>query len=114
MTNNAVKTLAQAVMLCCLLPSVSHGSTYTSYGAGTRSCKQYLVDRRNGAHIPSMIWVQGWVSAVGHYGIADLRHIDANAMVSFVDRYCRETPLEDVDGAARALVKALMKKKRNN
>jgi hypothetical protein len=82
---------------------------------GTASCGQWLADDKNQNNImrnTELSWVLGWLSATSAFmGVAGghLRHTDANAVAAWVDKYCREHPLEPIYGAATGLVGELAK-----
>ena len=57
-------------------------------------------------------WVLGWVSAAGAYHVREaLRVTDADAITSWVDKYCRENPIDPLHEAAQNLVVELAKPK---
>jgi hypothetical protein len=107
-------------MATVLLCAASSGSAETAppgqfhrYGSGTTSCGTWLADRDNYAvHMVELSWVLGWLSAAGAYNVqSDLRHTDANAIAAWVDKYCRENPLDHISDAAAHLVDELSKPK---
>jgi hypothetical protein len=56
--------------------------------------------------------VLGWVSAAGYYAVqGELRDTDANSVAAWVDKYCRENPLNKVKDAAKSLIDELSKPK---
>jgi len=91
---------------------------YRDYGAGVASCGKWLADRsdwlanRSIQHGVDLSWVLGWLSAAGYYDVrGDLRDTDADAVTAWVDKYCREHPLNEIDEAASSLVVELSKTK---
>ena len=54
------------------------------------------------------IWIGGFVSGFGYSGAAEIKETDAAAMRAFVDKWCAENPLQDLNDAAAALVDALI------
>jgi hypothetical protein len=54
----------------------------------------------------------GWLGAAGYYNVqGKLRVTDANAITAWVDKYCREHPLDGIDIASARLVDELSKTK---
>ena len=82
------------------------------YGAGASSCGKWLAAREGNDSHGFSAWVLGWVSAAGMYNArGELRHSDAQAMSAWVDKYCREHPLNELADAATSLVDELSKAK---
>jgi hypothetical protein len=110
-------TVAVAAVILC---AASLGSAqdpppgqFTNYGVGTQSCGTWLAARKQQTDYASMVylnWVLAWLSAAGYYG-ADLRHTDSNAVAAWLDKYCRENPLNYIKDAAPSLVDELSKPK---
>jgi hypothetical protein len=67
------------------------------YGAGESSCGTWLTDRRANNWFDDLEWVLGWVSAAGYchvqQGPGALRLTDRDAITAWLDKYCREHPL---------------------
>ena len=103
------KRITATIMLCCLLPGIGFAE-YTVYGPGRKSCGEWLEDRKSFTWVSDIFWLSGWLSAAGYYGIADLKTTSSDAMAAYVDTYCQENPLSDIDDAAMALVKSLDQK----
>jgi ElaB/YqjD/DUF883 family membrane-anchored ribosome-binding protein len=54
----------------------------------------------------------GWLSAAGYYNVhGSLRVTDADAVAAWMDKYCRENPLNSIGDAAASLVDELSKPK---
>jgi hypothetical protein len=85
------------------------------YGAGNRSCGNWLADRGNVTHETELNWVLGWLSASGAFIATvtkgSLRHTDADAVAAWVDKYCRAYPINNIGDAASSLVVELSKPK---
>jgi hypothetical protein len=83
------------------------------YGSGARSCGTWLEDRGNSIlHNTELSWVLGWLSASSLFSEAlgkHLRDTDANAVGAWVDKYCRENPLNNIAAASGALIDELAK-----
>ncbi len=102
------------LILAVLLVGCVSAQGYTNYGPGVRPCGQWIAEREDNYQYAG--WLQGWVSAAGAYGAAeflgynksgDLAESGTEAMEAWVDKYCRENPLEPIRAAAEALVKEL-------
>jgi hypothetical protein len=82
------------------------------YGAGDSSCGTWLANRKEGNWYTDGQWVLGWLSAAGYYDVrGDLRETDSDAVDAWLDKYCREHPLNTIKAAAASLVDELPKTK---
>jgi hypothetical protein len=100
-----------AVLLICGVVTTAYADKAVTYGSGAQSCGKWLAAIDNDEdRVIRASWVLGWISAAGHYDVhGTLRHTDVDAMKAWVDNYCHDHPLDDLDDAAIALVKALAK-----
>jgi hypothetical protein len=106
-------------MATVLLCAASAGSAQTapagkawSYGPGGLSCGTWLDAGKQESvrHQVHLNWVLGWLTAAGAYSVrGELRETDANAVAAWVDKYCRENPLNYIKDAAASLVDELSK-----
>lgn len=87
---------------------------YKGYGVGMKSCGAWLQERKSGTGDWYQMgqWVLGYVTAYGYYGTHDLKDVDSHAMSAWIDNYCQQNPLEDIETAARKLIDTLKTKKR--
>jgi hypothetical protein len=101
------------IVLALLLMAVSPDLNSTErgmfklYGAGVNSCGKWLSDRKADRWYDEGQWLLGWVSAVGYYGVANLRQTDSDAIAAWLDNYCQAHPLDQLDVAADHLVDAI-------
>jgi hypothetical protein len=84
------------------------------WGAGSRSCGNWLADRGNTfLHNVELSWVLGWSSASSAiYGVSlggHMRQTDSDAVAAWLDKYCRENPLKSLTDASLALNLELLK-----
>jgi hypothetical protein len=83
-------------------------SAYDLIGAGTASCATWTAHRSPKGDFQDEAWILGFLSGVGYMGshetVDPLHGVDAEAVVAWVDRYCRTHPLEMVVGAGSAFV----------
>jgi hypothetical protein len=77
------------------------------YGAGIESCGTWLDDRANRNHWVMTQWMLGYISAVGSYSVYRLRRSESQAFVAYMDKYCRQNPLEDFEFGVRRLIQDL-------
>jgi hypothetical protein len=82
---------------------------YTVYGAGTQSCGKWMAEKNPLVHGNVDSWVLGYVTALG--GVASARTTDSQAIIAWVENFCRANPLTGVHEAAAALVVELSKPK---
>ena len=100
------KLITVALLLVSLgLTGVSHA--YTEYGSGINSCGSWVKWRKtkSGWHQDGQ-WVSGFISAAGYYGM-ELKTVDSDAVLVFMDNYCQKNPLNAISGGAKALAKEL-------
>jgi len=83
---------------------------YTEYGSGLDSCGSWVKWRKtkSGWHQDGQ-WVNGFVSAAGYFG-KELKEVDSDAMLVFMDNYCQQNPLNEIGDGAKALVRELESK----
>ena len=69
---------------------------YTTYGHGTRSCGDWLSDRKkqDWEALVKEAWVTGFVSGVGYASSTALKQTDTEGLLSFIDRHCTDHPLD--------------------
>lgn len=78
----------------------------TTYGSGTLSCGRWTADEKNAdLHPVHLMWVLGFVSSSTAF--FNLKDTDADGIDAWMNKYCAETPLQSVAGAAAKLVSAL-------
>ncbi|MFB3105746.1 MAG: hypothetical protein ACE1ZA_12615 [Pseudomonadales bacterium] len=103
------------VMLAALLVGSISAHGYMRYGHGNKSCGEWTQIQETADAAAVTQWVLGWISAAGYYAVAKgiandsglLVTIDSQAIVAWVDDYCRRKPLNTVAHAAEAAVKEL-------
>jgi hypothetical protein len=82
-------------------------------GPGAKSCGAYLKEGK----FPRLtdVWILGFLSGVNGYhalrGYDLLRDVDAEAIASWTENYCKEHPLEKILAATAVLVSELRSKK---
>ena len=95
------------VLLVIALSQISWASTTANLiGSGTGSCGKWLESRQNLAvHYQHQQWVYGFLSGVNwETSGPQAKPPDGEAVVAFVDTYCRNNPLHILALAAAALV----------
>jgi hypothetical protein len=103
--------MARCLLLAILAVTLSGGTTeaYQLLGPGGASCGTWTADRRTGLHQIDLAWVLGFLTAVGYIGVDNLdplQGLDANAVAAWIDSYCQQHPLQDIDAAAQAFLHA--------
>lgn len=98
-------------LLICIAPPLSNAATV--YGFGTHSCGQWLEERGKNSDSSRyhQVWVLGFISGTGvilEANNINQRKTDAHAVMAYVDKYCRENPLDDIQRASQTLVLELM------
>ena len=102
------------IVLACMVVAVLAPAEATMannvIGAGIDSCGRWTADRqpvRGVSAAQDEQWVLGFLSAIG-YATADgpLDGVDAQAVLAWVDNYCRANPLDHIMDAAHAFYQA--------
>jgi hypothetical protein len=83
---------------------------FMNYGAGVSSCGKWIAANQ-AQHLTYSAWVLGFVSGFGHAAVTDLRETDADAIDAWMNKFCREHPLETISHASQALVSELRSSK---
>jgi hypothetical protein len=100
--------------LCMLAGEAGAAGTGTSivYGAGNESCGTWLSSSTNqDIRNWQTSWVLGWLSASGHYQVLGrMKDTDAAAVTAWLDNYCKEHPLDELQEASAALIRELAKR----
>jgi hypothetical protein len=108
-----MKTIVMSILLMLAAGTATAEDThvYHVYGVGTESCGSWLEERRKAIDYwhGTLEWTLGYVSAYGHFSGEQLRHTDAQAVAAWLDKYCAENPVMDIENASNALIQALHK-----
>lgn len=105
--NSKIKYLLAFAALSCAAQSVS---AYQLYGAGGKSCGEWVSERASGKWYGKGQWMLGVITAVGHYGVYELKDVDSEAFAVWMDNYCRKNPLEEFSVGVYELVEELARK----
>jgi hypothetical protein len=99
------------IVLACLVVAVGlaagprTANAYMAIGAGLSSCGAWTADRRNPSGVAALEdsqWVVGFLSGMGFVHANDddpLVGVDAEAVLAWIDNYCRAKPLEKIEHA---------------
>ena len=99
-----MKKFASTILVVTSLTFVgSSYADYTEYGSGVNSCGSWIKWRntKTGWHQDGQ-WVSGFIAAAGYFG-KELKKVDSDAMLLFMDNYCQQNPLNDISDGAKAL-----------
>jgi len=73
------------------------------YGVGALSCGTWSGDNR-GLRATDVAWVEGYITGVQAAGAHMRKQSDAGgAFEGFIDKYCKDHPLNDIEDGAHAL-----------
>jgi hypothetical protein len=111
--------LPVALMLTLAGSTWSQSKDYVIVGAGAMSCGIYLSDRSKGDHIKEILygtWLQGYLSGANTFWKAGMSQEavylpDSETTLAYIDKYCRENPLEHVEMGAFTLFMELAAKR---
>ena len=88
-------------------------------GAGARTCGSWLEERKQGHYFEKLSWMQGFISAFNVYVYTEhggknpngiFGATDADSLTAWMDKYCRENPLETVFSGTLVLIDELQSK----
>ena len=90
------------------LPSLAQNITVLS----TYSCGKYVESRAQSSIAPS-VWLLGFLSGANTYKPQTqdaLKDVDRQSIFLWMDKYCKEKPLDYIDDGAKLLLTELHKK----
>jgi hypothetical protein len=116
-----------AVLAMVVWPAIGHAlpnenGEYTKLGVGNLECGLWTQARQigdvNAVWWKTLIlgWVQGYLTGYNHYGpgmFDDPKGVGADIVTGWVDDYCVQHPLNNIAGAAEALVTDLQKPRKH-
>ena len=105
----------QAYQLClalAVIPLPDGAKAWIVLGAGPNSCGQWTQDKAANSNLRDLDvqWLLGFVSAYNFYESAkgdETNGPDNQGLISWVDNYCAQHPLEQISTAAIELVTEL-------
>jgi hypothetical protein len=80
----------------------------------TYSCGMWVDSRARGVIAPS-VWILGFLSGGNVFGATNnaLELVDRESIFLWMDKYCKENPLEYIDDGGQVLLLELVAKRRN-
>ena len=108
----AGRRAAFGAALAGLLLAAGPAAAYDALGMGTGSCSNWVKDRLAPDSAESYAdesWVMGFLSGVGFVakdGANPLHGVETDAVLSWIDRYCRAHLFDSIAKAAAAFVYA--------
>jgi hypothetical protein len=106
-----MKKIIKIFVLATILVSTS-GYGDMMLGQGAKPCDTWAKDRKEGSLITytNQAWVLGYLSAVNSYGYEKdiLESSENDELFDWIDNYCEQYPLKDIDDASNALIKVLI------
>ena len=116
------KAIGAAVLAVVLLgtfesKAADENGNYTVIAYGNQSCgrwvKAHAAESEESRHQET--WVTGYITAYNRvtHGISNLsKGTDSAGLISWIDNYCKDNPLDGVADASAALVQVLIKRVR--
>jgi hypothetical protein len=109
-----------AVLLSLIVLSAPAMAQASLIGASQQSCGSWTHERKNDSSMSYVYasWIVGYVSGLNATGVTVLKSpdllkgIDGNAVIGWMDNYCRSHPLENLGDATVTLLAELSKKPR--
>lgn len=100
-------------LIFCISASAQNMSLLSTY-----SCGKYAESRVQSSIVPS-VWLLGFLSGANLYKEQKnnlLKDVDRESIFLWMDKYCKEKPLDFIDDGGQALMKELYQKsiERNN
>lgn len=104
----ATKTLCAAMLFLIVAVFTARADALEVIGTGNLSCGKWMAAResKNQVQITLTVqWVAGFLVSFSYYsGSASMRTPDLEAMAFFLDKFCRDRPLDPILFAAAELV----------
>ncbi len=104
-----VKRLCAVMLVAAMLMSVPATATGNIWGGGASDCGVWLERRKNDNDLQQAQWVMGFISSYNYYiGYKDdvdvFGDVSWQAVMAYIDKYCRENPLKTIPDAADAFI----------
>jgi len=114
-------SLATRIFVGLLLPLIvadAAQALVTRFGIGGESCGAWTANEASGGSIGQHAWVLGAVSEANIFSnittkLDFLRSTDANALLSWMNNYCYQYPLNTVDAGVQLLIEELLRRAQN-
>ncbi len=106
---SVTKKLAALVLLviCFARPAAAAADEVKTLGAGANAtCGKWLADRQSGNYFSVGNWALGFLSGAAAYSpnLNPLEGLDGDAVLYWIDNYCRSRPLDKFTVALKAFV----------
>ena len=107
MGGSVTKKLAALVLLVICFARPAAADDVKTLGAGaTATCGKWLADRQRGNYFSVGNWALGFLSGAAAYSpnLNPLEGLDGDAVLYWIDNYCRSRPLDKFTVALKAFV----------
>ena len=95
-------------LVAVLASPISHAS-FIVYGSGLDSCGSWVEHRKTTSDwYQAGQWINGYLTAAVDQTTLEVKEVDADAILIWVDNYCQANPLDNVLQAARTLLRAML------
>jgi hypothetical protein len=104
---SVTKKLAALVLLAICFARPAAADEVTKLGAGANAtCGKWLADRQSGNYFSVGNWALGYLSGAAAFSqtLNPLEGLDSDAVLYWIDNYCRSRPLDQFAVALRAFV----------
>jgi hypothetical protein len=105
--------MKKMILACAGLIATSSpvsGQGVAIIGEGLQSCGNWTTARRDDLDASKTAWILGYLSGIGfsgsQLGLDPLRNTDGQAVLSWIDGFCRDHPVSNIAGAGAAFVQA--------
>lgn len=100
-----MRFLLPAALAVALMTSNATAEGFTIIGIGLDSCGSWTAARRDRHDLGPGQWIFGYLSGMGWvavHGVDPLNGLDGQAVLAWIDNYCRDHPLGDIASAGNA------------
>jgi len=107
-------TVAALLLAVFLIGGTAWAQQYTVFGYGTQSCGRWTAEKEKDAVDRDIFhsWVTGYMTAYSKWvektQDSPVNSSDPIGAFAWIDNYCKEHPLDNVDGAAEQLIYTIM------
>ncbi|EKF9835776.1 hypothetical protein U3G80_003423 [Vibrio cholerae] len=112
---NLLRKWTLLLALLVIVVSASRSNAATVYGYGNNSCGTWIKEHEKKSETSRYqeVWVLGFISGTGVVLQAidkQQKLTDADAALAYIDKHCRENPLDNLQAASQYLLSELLPK----
>jgi hypothetical protein len=101
-----MKLVALVLLAVCFARPAAADEVITLGAGANATCGKWLADRQGGNPFPIINWTLGYLSGAAVFSLSlnPLKSLDSDAVLYWIDNYCRSHPLDKLTFALKAFV----------